>query len=46
LNPSDTQYAESYNKSSYQKRGPKGLTGKTVTVKTEIKDGKKKKIKT
>lgn len=45
LGPS-TEYAETYKSSTVQEKGPQGLTGKTITEKSSIKDGKKKTIKT
>lgn len=40
------EYAETYKSSTVQERGPQGLTGKTITEKSSLKDGKKKVIKT
>ena len=42
----DTEYAETFKKSSVQRKGEKGITEKTVTEKTELKNGKKVYIKT
>jgi hypothetical protein len=41
-----TDYAETYKSSTVQERGPQGLTGKTITEKSSIKDGKKTTVKT
>lgn len=43
---SGKEYAETYQSSTVQERGPQGLTGKTITEKSEMKDGKKKTIRT
>jgi len=40
------EFAETYKSSTVQERGPQGLTGKTITEKSSLKDGKKKTIKT
>jgi curved DNA-binding protein CbpA len=40
------EYAETYKSSTVQERGPQGLTGKTITEKSSVKDGKKTTIKT
>jgi len=45
-NSPNTTYAETCKTSTVQERGPQGLTGKTITEKSTIKDGKKKCIKT
>lgn len=41
-----TEYAQSYKSSTVKERDAKGLHGKTVTEKKELKDGKQKTIKT
>lgn len=41
-----TEFAESYKSSSFRERGPQGITGKTITEKSSLKDGKKQTIKT
>jgi hypothetical protein len=43
---SNTQYAETYISSTVQQKGPEELTGKTITEKCSIKDGKRKITKT
>lgn len=45
VNP-NTEYAESYSTSSFQQKGPEGITGKTVTKKSTLKDGKRQTIET
>jgi len=45
LGPS-TEYAETCKSSTVQEKGPQGLTGKTITEKSIMKDGKKKTTKT
>jgi hypothetical protein len=42
----NTEYAEKYSKSTVQSKGLKGMTGKTITEKTEMKNGKKVTVKT
>jgi len=42
----NTQYAETSKSSTVQQKGPQGLTGKTITEKCTIKDGKRKTTKT
>jgi len=42
----NAEYAETYKSSTVQERGPQGLTGKTITEKSSIKDGKKRTTKT
>jgi hypothetical protein len=43
---SGVETAETYKSSSVQERGPQGLTGKTITEKSSIKNGKKTTVKT
>jgi curved DNA-binding protein CbpA len=42
----NAEFAETYKSSTVQERGPQGLTGKTTTEKSTLKDGKRKTIKT
>jgi|MGYP006912547286 hypothetical protein len=46
LGNGNAEYAETYKSSTVQERGPQGLSGKTITEKSSLKDGKKKTIKT
>lgn len=41
-----TEFAETYKSSSFRERGPQGVTGKTITEKSSLKDGKKQTVKT
>jgi len=45
-NSPNAKYSETCKSSTVQERGPLGLTGKTITEKSIMKDGKRKCIKT
>lgn len=42
----NTEYAESFKSESFREKGAQGLTGRTISEKTELKNGKKRCVKT